>query len=165
MMILCIKISYCRLAIRNFVRKILCCRLAGRNFAYKILSRRLAASKFANKIAIFRLQRVIFYAKSPFHACKKQFCSQDCTLQIGFYEFCSRDSMPQACGKEFLSQDCHYTLAGRNLPREIARGRTQAIADLHKGHAACKLAEELVKPLLCCLLETLLKVPQPKHGG
>ena len=35
----------------------------------------------------------------------------------------------------------------------------------HKGHAACKLAEELVKPLLCCLLETLLKVPQPKHGG
>ncbi|EOA11173.1 hypothetical protein A343_0373 [Porphyromonas gingivalis JCVI SC001] len=27
------------------------------------------------------------------------------------------------------------------------------------------MAEELVKPLLCCMLETLLKVPQPKHGG
>ena len=163
----------------NFVCEILYCRLAVRNFAYKILRRRLAASKFANKIAIFCLQRVIFYAKSPFHACKKQFCSQDCTLQIGFYEFCSRDSMLQACskwfciqnslpqayGKEFLSQDCHYTLAARDLSREIACGRTQTIADLHKGHAACKLAEELVKPLLCCLLETLLKVPQPKHGG
>ena len=66
---------------------------------------------------------------------------------------------------DFAYKILRRRLAARNLPREIACGRTQAIADLHKGHAARKLAEELVKPLLCCLLETLLKVPQPKHGG
>ncbi|ERJ84059.1 hypothetical protein HMPREF1989_01915 [Porphyromonas gingivalis F0566] len=80
-------------------------------------------------------------------------------LQACSKKFCIQNSSPQACGKEFLSQDCHYTLAARDLSREIAHGRTQTIADLHKGHAACKLAEELVKPLLCCLPETLLKVP------